>query len=73
MRDVCLQIFGLENERIILFMEHRKTWGENIKMDVEELGFHEVEWIHLAQYRDYLRSLHDNTLNGDYAPRAGYG
>jgi hypothetical protein len=47
---------------------HRKTSGENIKMDVQEVGFDEVEWIQLAQYRDYLRSSHGNTLKADCSP-----
>jgi hypothetical protein len=31
---------------------HRRIYEENTKMDVEEVCFEEVDWIHLAQYWD---------------------
>jgi hypothetical protein len=34
------------------FWGHRRIYEENIKMDIEEVGFEEVDWIHLVQYRD---------------------
>jgi hypothetical protein len=30
----------------------RRRWEHNIKMDVREIGFKGVEWIHLAQDGD---------------------
>jgi hypothetical protein len=30
----------------------RRRWGDNIKMDLREIRFRDVDWIHLAQYRD---------------------
>jgi hypothetical protein len=30
----------------------RRRWEENIKMDLREIGFGDVDWIHLAQDRD---------------------
>jgi hypothetical protein len=30
----------------------RRRWEDNIKMDLAEIGFGDVDWIHLAQDRD---------------------
>jgi hypothetical protein len=30
----------------------RRRWEDNIKMDLSEIGFEDVDWIHLAQDRD---------------------
>jgi hypothetical protein len=34
----------------------RRRWEENIKMDLREIGFGDVDWIHWAQDRDRLLS-----------------
>jgi hypothetical protein len=30
----------------------RRRWEDNIKMDLRDIGFGDVDWIHLAQDRD---------------------
>jgi hypothetical protein len=30
----------------------RRRWEDEIKMDLSEIGWEAVEWIHLAQERD---------------------
>jgi hypothetical protein len=30
----------------------RRRWEDNIKMDLREIGFGDVDWIHWAQDRD---------------------
>jgi hypothetical protein len=35
----------------------RRRWEDNIKMDLREIGFEDVNWIHLAQDRDRWRAL----------------
>jgi hypothetical protein len=30
----------------------RRRWEDNIKMDLKEIGFVDVDWIHWAQDRD---------------------
>jgi hypothetical protein len=39
----------------------RRRWEDNIKMDLREIGFEDVDWIHLAQDRDRRRA-HVNTV-----------
>ena len=36
---------------------HRRRWGDNIKMDLQEVGFEGMDWIELAQDRDRWRAL----------------
>jgi hypothetical protein len=33
----------------------RRIWQDNIKTKVKEIGFHGVNWIHLAEDRDKRR------------------
>jgi thiamine monophosphate synthase len=35
----------------------------NIKMDLREIGFGDVDWIHLAQNRDRWRALVNTVMN----------
>jgi hypothetical protein len=32
----------------------RRRWGNNIKMDLREIGWDDMDWIDLAQYRDHF-------------------
>jgi hypothetical protein len=37
--------------------------GDNIKMDLREIGFGDVDWIHLAQDRDRWRAVVNTVMN----------
>jgi len=39
------------------------SWGNNIKMDLSEVGCGCMEWIELAQDRDRLRTLVKTVTN----------
>jgi hypothetical protein len=41
----------------------RHRWEDNIKMDLREIGFGDVDWIHLAQDRDRWRALVNTVMN----------
>jgi hypothetical protein len=41
----------------------RRTWVNNIKMDLKELGWGGMNWIDLAQDRDHLRALVNTVMN----------
>jgi hypothetical protein len=41
----------------------RRRWEDNIKMDLREIGFGAVDWIHLAQDRDRWRALVNTVMN----------
>jgi hypothetical protein len=41
----------------------RRRWEDNIKIDLREIGFGDVDWIHWAQDRDRLRALLNMVMN----------
>jgi hypothetical protein len=50
-RSVYNILFGRPEGRRPLGRPRRK-WEDKIKMDLGEIGFGDVDWIHLAQVRD---------------------
>jgi hypothetical protein len=41
----------------------RHRWEDNIKRDLREIGFGDVDWIHLAQDRDRWWALVNTVMN----------
>jgi hypothetical protein len=41
----------------------RRRWEGDIKMDLREIGFGDVAWIHWAQDRDRWRALVNTVMN----------
>jgi hypothetical protein len=41
----------------------RRKWEDNIKMDLREIVFGDVDWIHSAQDRDRWRALVITVMN----------
>jgi hypothetical protein len=41
----------------------RRTWVDNIRMDLGEVGWGDVDWIGLAQDRNRWRALVNSVLN----------
>jgi hypothetical protein len=41
----------------------RHRWEDNIKMDLGETWFGDVDWIHLAQDRDRCRAFVNTVMN----------
>jgi hypothetical protein len=41
----------------------RRRWEYNIKMDLREIGYGDVDWIHWAQDRDRWRALVNMVMN----------
>jgi hypothetical protein len=41
----------------------RRRWVDNIKMDLREIGWDDVDWIDLAQDRDHWRALVNTVMN----------
>ena len=41
----------------------RHRWADNIKMDMQEMGYGGMDWIELAQDRDRSRALVNAVMN----------
>jgi hypothetical protein len=41
----------------------KRRWEDNIEMDLREIGFEDVDWIHWAQDRDRWRALVSTVMN----------
>jgi hypothetical protein len=41
----------------------RRTWVDNIRLDLREVGWGNVDWIGLAQDRNRWRALVNSVLN----------
>jgi hypothetical protein len=40
-----------------------RRWVDNIKMDLREIGWEDLDWIDMVQYRDQWRALVNTALN----------
>jgi hypothetical protein len=40
-----------------------RSWKDNIKIDLREIGWSGIDWIRLAQDRDQWRALVNTVLN----------
>jgi len=41
----------------------RLRWEDNIKMDLQNVGWESINWIHLAQNRDRQQALANEIMN----------
>jgi hypothetical protein len=41
----------------------RRRWEDNIKIDIRDIGFVDVDWIHLARDTDTWRALVNTVMN----------
>jgi hypothetical protein len=41
----------------------RRRWDNNIKLDLMEIGFGDVDWIHLAQDTDRWQAVVNTVMN----------
>jgi hypothetical protein len=49
----------------------RRRWVNNIKMDLREIGWDDMDWINLAQDRDQWRGLVNTVMNLRVPKNAG--
>ena len=61
-RDVYMVLVG-KSERKRPLGRPRHRWEYNIKMDLQEVGCRDMEWIDLARDRDRWRALANGVMN----------
>jgi hypothetical protein len=59
----CINILVGRPEGMIPLGRPRRRWEDNINMDLREIGFGDVDWIHWVQDRDRWRALVKTVMN----------
>jgi hypothetical protein len=59
----CAKVLVEKPEGKIPLERRRRRWEDGIKMDLREIGWGGVEWIHLAQDRDRWRAVVNAVMN----------
>jgi hypothetical protein len=63
-RGACNILVGRPEGRRPLGRPRRRCrWEDNIKIDLREIGFGDVDWINLAQDRDRWRAIVNTVMN----------
>jgi hypothetical protein len=62
MKNACKVLVGRPERKKPIGRTGRR-WKDNIKMDSREIGFGNVEWIHLTHDRDLWRDLGNTLMN----------
>jgi hypothetical protein len=60
---ICVKKFGPKTLRQEPLVRPRHRWEDNIRMDLGEIGWEVVDWIHLAQDRDQWRAVVNTVMN----------
>jgi hypothetical protein len=61
-RNVCRLLVGKpEGKRPV--GRPRGRWADNIRVDLVEVGWGDVDWVCLAQDRDKLRAVANSVIN----------
>jgi hypothetical protein len=58
-----IQSVGRKTRRIRFTRETRCKWEDSIDMDLKEIGYEGVGWIHLAQDREQWQSVVNRVMN----------
>jgi hypothetical protein len=58
-----IRILVVKSERQRPLRRPKHRWLDNIKMDLREIGWNNVDWIDMAQDRDQWRALVNTVLN----------
>jgi hypothetical protein len=61
-RNACRILVGIPEGKRPLGRPRRR-WVNNIKMDLRDIEWDGIDWIHLAQNRDQWRALVNTVMN----------
>jgi hypothetical protein len=58
-----IEKLGMQTELVSLINHTTLRWEDNIKMDIQEVGYEGMKWIHLAEDRDRCRTVVNAVIN----------
>jgi hypothetical protein len=61
--EKCIQNFCQKSEGKRPLRRPRCRWEDNIKIDLKEMGWEHVDWLHLAPDRDQWQALVNMVMN----------
>jgi len=61
----------LENLKGRHHTQHRNRWEDNIRMDLREIGWEGVDWIHVGEDRDWWQAVLNMVMNLQVPQKAG--
>jgi hypothetical protein len=71
LRNACKTMIGKsKGKRPLGRNTHR--WEDNIRMDLSEIQWEDVDWIHVAQDRDQWRVLVDTAMQIEFHKTQGF-
>jgi hypothetical protein len=60
---ICSRNLAGKPEKKRPFGRRRHSWEDNIKMNLEEIGWEGVDWIRMVQDRDQWRTVVNTVMN----------
>jgi hypothetical protein len=60
--EKCIQNFDQRSSREESLGRSRHRW-EDVRMDLREVGWEGIDWMHLAQNRDQWQALVNTAMN----------
>jgi hypothetical protein len=60
---VCISIIFSNNDRKYFSLTSSIQWEDNIKIDLQEVGWEGMDWIDMAQDRERRRALVNAVMN----------
>jgi hypothetical protein len=57
------KILVVKSERKTSLLRPRDRWEDNIGKDLKKMRWEDVDWMHVAQFRDWWRSLVNTIMN----------
>jgi hypothetical protein len=59
----CMQTLATKSEGKGLLVRPRRIWEDNIRLDLRETGWDDVDWIHLARDRSQWQAVMNTVMN----------
>jgi hypothetical protein len=58
-----IEKYGTQTELVSLTNHTTLRWEDNIKMDIQEVGYEGMDWIQLAEDKDIWRTVVNAIMN----------